>query len=303
MKNVVRNLNILILILLIIFISRETLVSQLAYAENERQITVHATSGMKDKEFNDDDFKFDVYDSETFEGIPEVTIEVYHIGGTLYATDKTDMNGYLYFYNVPPGEYSWEAYYEGVKISSGNLTSTGPQILVNAIAGSGDNDSNNNDFWFTAFTKNRLPLADVTIDVFDSSNQLYSSGKTDDDGNFALKDVPPGQYTWEAQLNNLKLSGSLTSTTTENGIGSWLWVVIVFVLVLAVSIIIIFIITHRKATTPSPLTVSPPTHIQPPPTAIAPLPPPPPPMSLDTQYVTKVRRRKTGSNESLEAEK
>jgi protocatechuate 3,4-dioxygenase beta subunit len=152
-------------------------------------------------------------------GMPNVTVHLLDDTGTVIATTTTDANGNYQFSDLEPGDYAIEvvppAGYAFTTPDNGSDTddsdvdpTTGRTIITTLEPGENDptwdagligimsigdlvwNDLNNNGLVDAGETG----VANVTVNLYDSSNTLLASTTTDANGNYLFSNLVPGDY-------------------------------------------------------------------------------------------------------------
>jgi uncharacterized repeat protein (TIGR01451 family) len=160
--------------------------------------------------FNDLDFD-GVFDTGE-PGIPGVTVDLNTGPQTV-----TDANGQYSFINLPPGTYwvnetnlpDWTSTTsDSVKVildlNEDEMVNFG-DAEVGSIKGTVWNDINKDGIW----DSNEVGIWGVTVELYDSNNNLVATTITDYDGNYLFDNLIPGDYT----VKEINLPGWISSTT------------------------------------------------------------------------------------------
>ena len=149
-------------------------------------------------------------------GLSGVTLELFDANNHLVGTTSTDANGYYAFQNLMPGTYQVHevaptGYFAGQDQvgSLGGTLSSWNDITAIPLAGIDGHDYNfsvtppnslsgyvkvetTSDWWSNPADP---PLAGVTIELFDSSNNLVATTVTNTNGYYAFANLYPDTYT------------------------------------------------------------------------------------------------------------
>ena len=152
-------------------------------------------------------------------GISGVTVDLYDAAGNLVATTATDANG-DYSFAVPPGAYAvqfvpasgWvftpagqggDPTHDSDPVPgtgrTGLLTVTSGQSVPDIDAGLYEPASLGDKVWVDADGDgiqdvNELPLAGVTVTLYDAAGNSLTTTTTDINGTYSFTDLAPGSY-------------------------------------------------------------------------------------------------------------
>ncbi|MFX1518142.1 MAG: carboxypeptidase regulatory-like domain-containing protein, partial [Promethearchaeota archaeon] len=190
------------------------------------EVDIIASASILDNEFDNDDFSFQAINSSDPHQslVSDVTIDVYLLNGTLYASDITDSEGMVTFYDVPINDYAWEATYQDLEVDSGHLVSDGFILSVYAYAENWDHQGDYGDIRFNAEEANSHIFApDVVITLYRNDGTIIDSGMTDYIGAVYFYDFADGSYAWEATFEGtlvdegiISIDSSLFILETDN---------------------------------------------------------------------------------------
>jgi len=213
------------------------------------QLGVTNTTFNNNKEYNDDDFRFVVWNSTTDQIINGANISLYNSTGYKSYSLNTTADGSRNFYNVVPDTYDWivrwdtdnDADYD--ETLEGTLVSNGPDVFVVEEFGNLDWDNDNDDFEAYITDLDGDPVNDTT-DIsppptqaklnfsihFRDNNSIWTQTLIAD-GKVAFNDLPMENYTWKITIlsvvanpynNTVIASGDMLSNGTTVLVAPWL---------------------------------------------------------------------------------
>ncbi|MAU00242.1 MAG: hypothetical protein CL608_24140 [Anaerolineaceae bacterium] len=161
-----------------------------------------------------------IQDGDEF-GVPGVTVNLYDSADTFIGSTTTDAFGQYGFANLPPGDYYVEmvppaGYTITLQDQGGDETAdsdintgTGRTIVTNLVAGENDPTwdgglyiipASLGDFvWLDANqdglqVANEFGVPNVTVNLYDASDNLLDTTTTDAYGGYSFTNLPPGDY-------------------------------------------------------------------------------------------------------------
>ena len=136
-----------------------------------------------------------IQDKDTKEPIPGSVVEIYDEDGNKVAEGKTDENGNLVVEDLPIGNYTIvvvevpEGYNKPedkvATIEDEKVT----EIIIEVEKKKGDLDVIVQD------KDTKEPIADSVVEIYDEEGNKVAEGKTDENGNIMIEDLPIGDYT------------------------------------------------------------------------------------------------------------
>jgi len=168
---------------------------------NETTIEVSAEVRNADSDFDLDDFVFFTYGFSALQ-VPfaNITISIYTMNGTLIATNETDIDGNAVFYDIPDGEYYWEALNNGTEIASGYLVSDGMSVSVTSYAENWDVQGDLGDLKIEVRDADGIkPIPDAIVILKYLSGTTVATGITGTMGVATFFDLEDGLYAYEVQ--------------------------------------------------------------------------------------------------------
>jgi uncharacterized surface anchored protein len=160
-------------------------------------------------------------DALTGQPLSGVEITIFDAKGAVYTTATTDENGQVSLTYVPRGTYTYKE--TGTVLGYTLSDQTGTFVVDSTGAVSGELVLKNTPTTVT-ITKTDLtnsdPVPGATITIYDSDNNIYYTGITDDDGKISLTYIPQGTYTFRETItaNGYVINDeTFTFTIDENG--------------------------------------------------------------------------------------
>jgi hypothetical protein len=159
-----------------------------------------------DDSYNDDDFKFTVYNGsaapENIIGLANVTL--YNSTGSFHEShDTAPGDGTAIFYNVPQGTYIYnvtlehatgghdvDVYYTGL------IESDGPEATIEFEFGNLDWENDDDDLTATIFDVEGDPAEELNFTIVFQENASVFYEVNLNGTHFELWDIPAGNYTW-----------------------------------------------------------------------------------------------------------
>ncbi|MFX1544393.1 MAG: collagen binding domain-containing protein, partial [Promethearchaeota archaeon] len=159
------------------------------------------------KSYNDDDFRFLVYNTTETQIIANATVTLYFAGNaSLYRYEFTSpADGMAQFLNVPVESYVWNVTLEGAfggfdpaLYSTGTLESDGPDATANVLIGNVDWENDDDDLTATVYDVDGNPAEGLNFTLVNqTSGFVYIEQTIPANGSVAFWDIPLGNYTWK----------------------------------------------------------------------------------------------------------
>ncbi|MFX1369608.1 MAG: hypothetical protein ACFFAY_13510 [Promethearchaeota archaeon] len=157
--------------------------------------------------YNDDDFKFTVYNGSAAPGniIGLANVTLYNSTGSFYEShDTAPGDGTATFFNVPQGTYTFNVTlehatggYDPDEYFTGVINSDGPEATVEFQFGNIDWDNDDDDLTATIFDVEGEPAEELNFTiVFQENSSVFYEVKLNGT-HFELWDIPAGNYTWK----------------------------------------------------------------------------------------------------------
>ena len=157
--------------------------------------------------YNDDDFRFLVYNTTETQIIGNATVTLYFAGNaSLYGFHFTSpADGTAKFIDVPIGTYVWNVTLEGALggydpslYSTGILESDGPDATANVLIGNLDWENDNDDLSATVYGLDGTPAEGLNFTLVNQTSGLvYAEQTVPANASVAFWDIPLGNYTWK----------------------------------------------------------------------------------------------------------
>ena len=155
------------------------------------------------------------------DGVADVLIRLF-VNDLLYAENTTDDDGETWFYNIPDGDYLWDAYYNDSQLlHEGGLNHIEVALDRGAVGFLSDHDDNDDydDFLAQVWDNDMEGDPNGYVEVYDENGTLVASGNTNDsagwwDNVFVVYDLAQGNYTfsiWMEEGGTLLQNGSFYS--------------------------------------------------------------------------------------------
>ncbi len=151
-----------------------------------------------EKEFNDDDFFFEVNNGT--QPIAGANVSLYNAtDDTKYETLATVGDGSAVFYNVPQGTYKWNVTWDEAPeaVEEGVMVSDGPEAFAEVEIGNLDWENDDDDLNATVIDIEGDPAEGLDFQVvFRDNSTIWAQQSLDADGQASFTDIPIQNYTW-----------------------------------------------------------------------------------------------------------
>ncbi|TFG14596.1 carboxypeptidase regulatory-like domain-containing protein [Candidatus Thorarchaeota archaeon] len=151
------------------------------------------------KEFNDDDFFFEVNNGT--QPIAGANVSLYNAtDDTKYDTLATVGDGSAVFYNVPQGTYKWNVTWDEAPeaVEEGVMVSDGPEAFADVEIGNLDWENDDDDLNATVVDIDGDPAEGLDFQiVFRDNSTIWSQQSLDADGEASFTEIPIQNYTWK----------------------------------------------------------------------------------------------------------
>jgi hypothetical protein len=149
--------------------------------------------------FNDDDFKFTVYNgSDPLNG---AWVRLFNISTmTLVEDDFTNGNGEVEFFNLPQGTYQWNVSHisdTSTPDATGEIVSDGPEADVSIRFGNLDWQNNQDDLNATITDIAGNPANNLNFSIIFAGNDSIWAQQEVVDGTVYFGNIPDGDYIWQ----------------------------------------------------------------------------------------------------------
>ncbi len=169
------------------------------------EIEVIASVNILDTQLDHDDFVFQAINISVPNNqslMANVTVDIYFLNGSFYTRATTNSSGFLIFYDVPEGDYGWEAFYDSSEVDSGSLTSDGLTFSVSSYPENWDHQGDYGDIRFSVEeSTSHIFIMDATILLYMNNGTLVGECVTGYIGAGFIYDITDGSYGWEAFYN------------------------------------------------------------------------------------------------------
>ena len=181
--------------------------------------------------FNDDDFKFTVYNGTNPLG--EAWIRLYNASTmVLLEAEQTDGNGEFWFHNLAQGTYLWNVSHTGDSITPaeiGQIVSDGPEADVSILFGNLDWENDEDDLNVTIIDIENNPANNLNFSIHNSTDDSIWAQTEVIDGEADFQDLPDGNYEWKLQVMGgitydgyILDSGTIEANSTQTLVDSWI---------------------------------------------------------------------------------
>jgi len=188
------------------------------YSRDET-INVDVASGDDDDDGLINDLNFLAHLED--EGVADVLVRLF-VNDVPYASNTTDEDGETWFYDLPDGDYLWDAWYNDSQLlHEGGLNHIEAALDRGAVGFLYDHDENDDfdDFLAQVWDNDTEGDPDGYAEVYDENGTLVASGNTDDSAGwwedvFVVYDLAQGNYTfsiWMEEGGTLLQNGSFHS--------------------------------------------------------------------------------------------
>jgi hypothetical protein len=153
--------------------------------------------------FNDDDFKFKVWNGSL--PLNGAVIRLYNVTTGAYAgyQDTTDGNGDAEFSNLPQGTYQWNVSHPFDTITpqeTGQIVSDGPEADVKIVFGNIDWENDDDDLNATITDIEGNPAQNLNFSIHRSLDDSIWAQVEVTDGRADFADLPQDNYTWRVSV-------------------------------------------------------------------------------------------------------
>ncbi|MFW9799596.1 MAG: hypothetical protein ACFFD9_04120, partial [Candidatus Thorarchaeota archaeon] len=181
-----------------------------------------------DKEYDDDDFIFHVYNYTHIIG--DANVSLYFANTSLYQSKLTSpADGRCEFLDVPQNSYTWNVTLEVAlggfdpsEFETGTIVSDGPDATASVKVGNIDWDDDDDDLEATVLDINDAPAEGLNFTVvFEVNGSIYSETTLGANGNVSLWDIPEDEYKWQVivpsgdYLGTVIVEGDFQSNGTQ----------------------------------------------------------------------------------------
>jgi len=152
--------------------------------------------------FNDDDFKFTVYNGS--DPLNNAWVRLFNISSmTLVHDDFTDGNGEVVFFNLAQGTYQWNVSHTSdttINDAIGEIVSDGPEADVQLLFGNVDWENDEDDLNTTITDIEDNPANNLNFSIHFAGNDSIWAQAEVTDGFAYFSDIPDGDYIWKLQV-------------------------------------------------------------------------------------------------------
>ena len=150
--------------------------------------------------FNDDDFKFTVYNGSI--PLSGAWVRLYN-GSTLFDDDFTNGIGVVEFFNLPQGTYQWNVSDSAdpyTNDATGQIVSNGPEATVNIQFGNLDWQNDEDDLNATIYDIEGNLANNLNFSILFAGNDSIWAQQEVVDGVVYFSDIPDGDYYWQLRV-------------------------------------------------------------------------------------------------------
>lgn len=224
---------------LFLFLFLASVATPLAFSENlvsdaplDTSFEIAATNYIVDvtvwnefQAFNDDDFKFKVWNGSL--PLNGALIRLYNVTTGLYTNheDITDGNGDADFSNLPQGVYQWNVSHSLDLVTpqkTGEIVSDGPEANVQVLFGNIDWENDDDDLNATITDIEGNPAQNLNFSIHRTSDDSIWAQVEVSNGRADFADIPQDYYTWRVSVlggviydGYLLESGTIESNGTQ----------------------------------------------------------------------------------------
>ncbi|MHA1963379.1 MAG: hypothetical protein ACW97G_02235 [Candidatus Thorarchaeota archaeon] len=176
--------------------------------------------------FNDDDFRFRVWNGSIL--LSGALVRLYNVSTGLWTghEDTTDGNGFADFSNLPQGVYQWNISHIDDTLTpqkTGQIVSDGPEANVHILFGNIDWDNDEDDLNATITDIEGNPAQNINFSIHRTIDSSIWSQVEVTDGRADFTDLPQDNYTWRVSVlgdptydGYLLESGTVESNGTQH---------------------------------------------------------------------------------------
>ncbi|MGY5876484.1 MAG: carboxypeptidase-like regulatory domain-containing protein, partial [Candidatus Thorarchaeota archaeon] len=193
---------------------------------SDTALVVVNTTFNENKAFNDDDFRFEVYNHSDPVGGASITLT----NATYNTTHVTAGDGSYIFHNLGRGTYDWNVTWSGETVL-GTLVSDGPDAFVDTDIGNLDWMNNDDDLNASIIDLDGAPIDGLNFSIHFRDNNTLWNQTIIANGLVSFIDLAPENYTWKVTVisenpnpyNNTVISSSDFETDgTQLLVAPWL---------------------------------------------------------------------------------
>ncbi|NHJ14748.1 MAG: hypothetical protein EAX95_13795 [Candidatus Thorarchaeota archaeon] len=158
--------------------------------------------------YNDDDFKFTIYNATAHPDniIALANVSIYYSNGTLYSSqDTAPEDGTVVFPNIPQGTFVYNVTLEHATgghnpdvFKTGVIVSDGPDADVQYELGNLDWENDDDDFIVTVYDVEGNLATNLNFTIEFQGNGTIYNQTTLSGAVYEVWDIPEGDYTWKA---------------------------------------------------------------------------------------------------------
>lgn len=149
-------------------------------------ISTCVSVGLLDDELDNDDCFINFYNSSTFLGyspISDVSLILRFLNGTVFSSSSSDIDGTIIFYDLPDGEFAWEAIYDDREIGSGRFVTDGVKLTVDTLIDNYDRQGDAADLQVQITDQTEAtPLMGITLSLYHIDGTFIGNRTSDFDG-------------------------------------------------------------------------------------------------------------------------
>ncbi|MFX1515539.1 MAG: carboxypeptidase regulatory-like domain-containing protein, partial [Promethearchaeota archaeon] len=149
-------------------------------------ISTCVSVGLLDDELDNDDCFINIYNSSTFPGyspIADVTFILRFLNGTVFTSGTSNIDGTINFYDLPDGEFAWEAIYDDQEIGSGRFIADGVKLAVDTLTDNYDRQGDAADLQVQITDQTEAtPLMGMTVSLYHFDGTFIGNKTSDFNG-------------------------------------------------------------------------------------------------------------------------